>query len=51
MNRMVVLKAIREMASALRESNADFELERVYDNIIGECNNGIFYMNYKGWSE
>lgn len=51
MNRMIMLKAIREIAVTMRESNADIELERVYDNIIGECNRGIFYMNNKGWSE
>lgn len=51
MNRMVILKAIREMAYSLRESNVDIELERVYDDIIGKCNSGIFYMEDKGWSE
>lgn len=51
MNRMVILKAIREMAVTLRDANASSELEAVYDYIINACNTGIYIMDKKGWSE
>ena len=51
MNRMVILKAIREMVVTLRDSNASPEMGCIYDIIKGACEHGISIMNEKGWSE
>lgn len=51
MNRMVVLKAIREMAVTMRASNASPEMGCIYDIIIGACKHGLSIMDKKGWSE
>lgn len=51
MNRLVMLKAIREMAETMQASNASPELGCIYDIIKGACKHGISIMEDKGWSE